>query len=509
MANEYVIKMLAGECWYGGAAHRGLDMPVGANADFSVDLITCAGLSDQCSPLFLSNKGRFLHSDKPFRIHFDHGTIRIDALGEVELADGFGTLKGAALAAAKRFFSLTGETPHPLFLERPQYNTWIELMYDQNQKQILEYAHGLVDAGLEPGILMIDEGWAADYGEYDFDRRKFPDAKAMVDELHALGFTVMVWIVPYISPDNACFRSLRKTDLLVKEASGEFAVRKWWNGYSVILDLTNPETVAWLNEKLHWVMDTYGVDGFKFDGGDPGMYRPTDKVFAAETAVDNTRAFNKFGSAYTFNEFRRVWDGGGLPLVCRLQDKKPNWTEFNGLLSLVPNMIQQGLLGYYYGCPDMIGGGEYSQFLKGYHVDEELYIRWLEASVLCPMMQFSISPKRILSPESLEIVRKVTKLHAEYAPTIMALAKNASVTGEPILRPLAYEYPDEGFDIEMEMFLLGSDVLVAPVLEKGAVTKTLRLPAGKWTYLDGKVYEGGTTVTVAAPLDVLPLFMKG
>ncbi len=503
------IEFLENEYWYGGATHIGVKMPFDQNSDFTVDLITGKGLADQKAPFFFSTKGRYLYSDRPFSAHFDHGVIRIEAVGEVELSEGHGTLRGAQQALAKRCFTLKGEIPNEEFLRVPQYNTWIELMYNQNQKQILEYAHALVDAGMKPGVLMIDEGWAPDYGVFDFCPGKFSDPRAMVKELHDLGFRVMLWITPHISPDGDCFRDLRDTNLLIRDKDGEIAIRKWWNGYSCVLDLSNPEARDWFRQKLDHIMEVYGVDGFKFDSADSKLYDRTDSTAKQQERLEHTREFDTFAAQYEFNELRSVYGCPGLPLVCRLQDKLPRWVDDSGFNALLPNMLVQGLTGYFYGCPDMIGGGAYSAFkAAGFRVDEELYLRWLEASVLCPMMQFSISPKRVLTDENMERVFRISKLHEEYADRIVALAKNAAVTGEPIMRLMEYEFPEQGFEAVVDQFMLGSDTLVAPVMEPGVEVREVKLPKGKWQLRGGDTYTGGRTVSVYAPIDVLPVFTK-
>jgi alpha-glucosidase (family GH31 glycosyl hydrolase) len=94
---------------------------------------------------------------------------------------------------------------------------------------VLSYARQLLDAGFPPGVLMIDDSWAPDYGDWRFDSTRFPDASGMLDELHTLGFSVMLWIVPFLSPDGAVFRRLRALGLLLRGADGEVAVRRWWN----------------------------------------------------------------------------------------------------------------------------------------------------------------------------------------------------------------------------------------------------------------------------------------
>ncbi len=497
------------EFWYGGIVHIGSKFPIGSDDVLTVDLIKGDKACDQYSPLFVSSKGRYIYSEKPFVINFDKGAITAEGKSEVFIEEGFENLKCAHLAAAEKMFSLDGKIPNEAFLKVPQYNTWIELMYNQNEDDILNYARTLIREGMEPGVLMIDEGWAPDYGDYDFCARKFRDPKKMIDELHELGFKVMLWVTPHISPDSDCFRAIKDTDYLIKDKDGNFAIREWWNGFSCVLDLTNPAARDWFNGKLYNLMKKYGVDGFKFDGGDVCMYRSDDKTYIQKEACEHTTSFDELASEYEFNELRRVWNCGGRPLVCRLQDKIPSWDHEEGITLLLPNMLQQGILGYYFGCPDMVGGGCYGYFdPDATSVDDELYIRWLEASVLCPMMQFSISPKRVLKSENFGIASKITKIHSEYSDLIISLAKNAAVTGEPIMRVMEYEFPGEGLEKVTDQFVLGSDIIVAPVLKKGAVTRSVKLPCGKWQYNDGKIYDGGQEISVDAPLNCLPIFKR-
>ena len=498
------IKFLDQECWYGGAVHKGILMPLTEESDVSMNLITAEGMADQFSPIFISNKGRYIISDKPFVVHFDKGTIRITDHGEIELQDGFETLKDAYREVSEKKFAKGDQIPNELFFKAPQYNTWIELMYNQNQKQILEYAKTLKDAGLPSGVLMIDEGWAPDYGDYEFCARKFSDPKKMVDELHEMGFKVMLWVTPLISPDSDCFRELRHTNYLIKDKDGKIAVREWWNGFSAVLDLSNPEVCDWLDEKLHKLMDKYGIDGFKFDAGGSYLYRKDDQTYLKQEQSEHTKSFAQFGARYEFNELRCVWDCGGMPIVCRLQDKASSWTHEEGITMLIPNMMLQGFLGYFYGCPDMIGGGEYGSFLKeNYRFDEELYLRWLAASIFSPMLQFSISPKRLLSENSMQIVMKLMQLRNEYLDYILELVKQTTQTKEPVMRFMEYEFPNQGLEKITDQFMLGSKFLIAPVLEQGKTARTVHLPAGRWKNRNGEVIEGGCALEIAAKLDEL------
>ena len=124
------------------------------------------------------------------------------------------------------------------------------------------------------------------------------------------------------------------------------------------------------------------------------------------------------------------------------------------------------------------------------------------------MMQFSLAPWRILSDENARLCLAQAKLHDAFASRIIEEVKKSAKTGEPILRPLEYNFPCAGFECITDMFMLGEDILVAPVLEKGVSTRTLTLPEGKWLYRGETEYLGGVEVTVSAPLGTLPYFEK-
>jgi alpha-glucosidase len=124
------------------------------------------------------------------------------------------------------------------------------------------------------------------------------------------------------------------------------------------------------------------------------------------------------------------------------------------------------------------------------------------------MMQFSVAPWRVLSKENLAICRTMALLHARLGDEILALARDAAQTGEPIVRHLEYEYPHQDFVDVNDQFLLGRNILVAPVLAKGATSRVVRFPPGKWKGDDGTTVEGPATVAVAAPLARLPWYRR-
>ena len=504
------VPILPGECWYGLAAVHGMKMPVDENSVYSHHAADPAAYTgNQEAPLFLSSKGRYVWSDSPFDTDARDGVLTFSRAAEdLALREGFGTLRGAYLAACREHFPPSGRMPDELFFRVPQYNTWAELIYDQDQASILAYARGIRDNGLPPGILMIDDGWMNYYGSRSFRHDRFPDPAAMFRELHELGFRTMLWVVPFVSPDSPEFRELDRRGLLIRNADGSPAIRNWWNGYSALVDLSNPAGEAWFCDYLDSFL-ALGCDGFKFDAGDVYHFRNDDRTAGGEGAHEMSRRWALLGLKYRFNEYRASWKCGSLPLVERLCDKAHRWES---VARLIPDALLSGLLGYPFCCPDMIGGGSFTDFLPGApSLNPELFVRYAEVAALMPMMQFSAAPWRVLDEEHAEICRAMGRLHAAHADRIVSLARHAAQTGEPVIRMLEYEFPGEGYERAFDCFMLGSGLLAAPVLSGGEREKTVRLPKGegcRWRGPDGTVYDGGETVTVPAPVDCLPIFVR-
>lgn len=497
-----IIDILKDEHWWGGLTDLGSKMPIGKDSDIKITMKPM----DQGAFLFVSDKGRYIYSPQKHNIEFSGGKINIDTDDNVYFESGFSTLKAAHKALVEHFFSLNENIPDELFFKVPQFNTWMALGYNQTEDGILEYARSIIDNGFKPGIFMIDEGWSEDYGVYDFYPGRFFDPKAMIDKLHKMGFKVMLWVTPNISPDSGAFRELKELGYLTKNSTGEIAVREWWNGYSCVLDLTNPDANKWFVNKLQACLDKYNADGFKFDAGDYYFYRDDDKTYENLTDNEMTSVYNSLGNIFPYHEYRTAWNLRGQSILCRMQDKEHTWGD-NGIKDIIPNTIVQGLIGCLYSCPDMVGGGAIESTAKEY--DTELYVRWTEANTYCAMMQFSIAPWRVLSKRECDIVRRLADTHTEIGDVIMELAKNASRTGEPVVRCMEYEFPNEGFETVTDQFMLGSSILVAPVTEKGVNKRTVKLPHGEWYDKDGVKYQGGTITEISAPLGVVPIFTMG
>lgn len=500
------IKILNGEYWYGLCVNEGTKLPFGESSAFSWHA-TKNYSGNQEAPLMISSKGRFVWSEKPYDVDVSNGEITItNADDDIALYDGFSTLKGAFLEASRRFFPANGVIPKEDFFVKPQYNTWAELIYDQTQEGILRYAHGIIDNGLPPGIIMIDDGWMRFYGSREFNLEAIPNAKAMIRELHDMGFSVMLWMCPFISPDTTVYREADSKGYLVHNADGSTALRHWWNGFSCVVDMSNPEASEWFCGMLDYLMEEYGVDGFKFDAGDVYYYRDDDMSFGGVSAHDQCGLWAKLGLRYPLNEYRASYKCAGLPLVQRLCDKAHRW---DAVAKLLPDILTQGILGFAYGCPDMIGGGSFTDFLPGApSLKPELFARYAQCAALMPMMQYSAAPWRVLPKEYADICIDAGRIHMKYSDYIISLAHHAAEANEPILRYMEYEFPNSGFETVTDQFMVGECILVAPVIKEGAVTREVKLPTGTWKYVDGTEYSGGRNVTVDAPIDILPYFER-
>lgn len=502
------IPMEPNEYWWGGVVGLGSKMPFLQPLEL-FDL-SSQNENNQTMPFFLSNQGRYFWSDSPFCFEIKDKMIHLYSPYEkIEVQQGGKTLREAYLAASKKHFPPSGVLPDPLFFTMPQYNTWIELMYDQNQADIMKYAQSIVDNRFPEGVLMIDDNWQKHYGNFEFKPDKFPDPKGMIDRLHAMGFKIMLWVCPFVSADSPEYRFLRDKGYLLKQKGSDApAIINWWNGFSACFDMTNPDAAAYFVSQLKKLQTEYGVDGFKFDAGDSKYYNPelADSYLKDAKSVDHTMAWARIGLEFPFNEYRACWRLNGEALVQRLGDKDYSWKAVG---MLIPDMIASGLLGYAYTCPDMIGGGQFTSFLgiDETNFDQELIVRSAQVHALMPMMQFSVAPWRILSRENLEITRQAALLHQEMGDYILQCARESSASGEPIVRHMEYMFPNEGFAECKDQFMLGNKYLVAPVV-KPVNIRTVKLPKGKWKDEKGKIYTGGKTFTFDIPLERLLYFER-
>ena len=524
------IRVLPGERWYGAATNLGRYQPWTEKSETSdvdynkpdYDLsLGCWG--GGVMPFLVSDRGRYVWSDGPFRFRFTGGTLRIVSHVEKVAATAVGkTLREAYLAGASRHFPFSGKVPPAAFFAKPQFNNWIEIfLHGINQEVSEKYVRDLAASGFPCGVFMTDGGWMKYHGAELFDEIRFPDPVRYFDLIRAQGWKSLVWMSPFVSPDSQReYRRLRYNpqkglpgsgyekglDYLIAESdSRRPAILRWWSGNSAAYDLTNPAAFEYYVARLRKFAADYHFDGFKFDAGNPEFIPDNYRFFKPGPRSEFGRAYTLVGTHIPYNEFRSGFGTGGQAIVQRLHDQSHTWKAQG---EIVKNMICAGLIGYPYVVADMIGGGACGSFFPGKPFSPKLMVRSCELQALMPMMQFSVAPWRVLGRKDCETCRDYAKLHCEFAPYILTWAEHAARTGEPILRSMEYEFPGQGFEDCFTQFMLGPDWLVAPVIvENDAVV--VRLPVGMWTDDLGKSHVGPKTLELRdVPLTRLPRYRR-
>ena len=513
LAEERWVEPLEGEIWRGGCVGLGA---AAFNRELKgVNLGSLTGSQGAAMPLLVSSAGRFVWSERPFAFSLSNGWLRVEGAAEIECVQAGKTLREAYLAASRAHFPFNGKTPPDEFFTKPQFNNWIE-MYIRgiNQQTVDAYTEEISANRFPCGVYMMDGGWLTHMGSLKFEPDIFPDPRAMFDRIHSKGYKSLVWMVYFVSPDSREYKHLRyhpstrgQDFLLHRSADRGAAIIRWWSGCSAAWDLTHPMAYGHWLAQLGDFLEEYHIDGFKFDAGDTANFVDCRFREPGQEPCDYVNLYGKLGKHFPYNEYRTGYRQGGKALVMRLHDKGHSWQE---LRRIIPEMEQAGLLGYPYCVADMIGGGNCGSFPPDgrYTIDQKLFVRSCALQALMPMMQFSLAPWRVLTKENCDICRDFSRLHMKFSSYILEQAKNAAKTGEPILRTMDYEFPNQGFNRPMQQFMLGPRYLVAPVVSSDD-SVVVSFPAGSWKDPRGMIVEGPRELKLDnVPLSFLPYFEK-
>ena len=423
---------------------------------------------------------------------------------------------------AKNYLPKPKNTPSEQLIRGPIWSTWARYKLYINQSKALEFVEEILAHNMSISQLEIDDDWTPHYGDFTFNLTKFPDPAGMVNELLSKGIPITLWMHPFVNNDADNFKTLSEKGYLVRNFndSSEPALVDWWNGNdSGIIDFTNPEAVDWYLKQTQNLKAEFNVTSFKFDGGEstnlPKKYRLHDTL--ASPSYFTTKyvdASCRADLTARRQEVRVGFRSQDCHAMVRMIDRSSDWSHELGLLSLIPTALSYGLAGYPFILPDMIGGNAYnaSNVRQTVLPERELYIRWLQVTLFMPTLQFSVAPWDYKNySDTTEIVLKMLKLRERYLDDILALMEHAKVTGEPMVRPLWWTDPlDEAALVCESQFLLGNNLLVAPVLEKGARRRDIYLPQGLWNdQLRGGTISGKKWLRgYLAELDQLPHFTR-
>ena len=435
------------------------------------------------------------------------------------------------MAIIEGLTDLAGKPPLP-----PKWSFGVLRNINGGESAVREEARKLRDARIPCSALWyydsLDErrhiGWPINPRFYDGDYR---DVAVLNRDLKSLGFKAQTYLFPYVYVGTALYDQGARGDFFVKNRHGDdylipfhtvdAARNEATTRPAAIIDFSNPGAVAWYQEIIRQIIIDLDFDGWMHDFGEDV---PADAVFHnGKTGAEMHNIYPVLYQKATYEAcqrhkadvsfYARAGYAGsqGYTMALWTGDQIINWSYDDGLPSVVPGSLNLGFCGCPFIGPDIAG-----YFHSDDHpsvVSEELWIRWLQLGALCPIMRDLIAyyPLELWSSaRTIAAYRKYARLHISLFPYLYSYALQAHRQGRPIMRHLYLAYPDDPNVSDLDyQYLLGAELLVAPVLAPGVEEWQVYLPRGEWiNWFDGAAYEGGRWVTTTAPLLEIPLFVK-
>ena len=505
------IDLKSGGHWYGHGFnhHQHYPWETGelSNPGFAVNNIQ--------SPIWLASAGFVILADTKAILdvsinHQGNGQLLIRTnFARVNVRIFQGATLAAAHAAAMAHLGGFLQAPEESLLGDSFFCTWTQYPRCLTQERIVAMAREIRKHGYPCSRLIIDDRWESCFGELSF-AKDFPNPQGMFEELHALGFKVWLWVTPFVNQEAEGFAELAQQKVLVPRRDGSgAALMRWWGGTAGLVDVTNPVGRDWYRGKLK-ELQALGADGFKIDGGDY-KYQPAAEIaqwheFKGESGYSDEllSVFEEVAPGQC--ETRTAWLSQRRNILWRQGGKDSHWGSDNGLRAMIALGLHMSLMGYDIFIPDMIPGRVQTMASDFPLPSDELMVRWTEASVFMPIPQFSYLPWNYAAGTE-AVVRAYAQLHKALQPY---LAQHARGRTKPLLRPVWYDFPgEENLYTVQDEWLLGPDLLVAPVVVAGATARRVVLPPGSW--IDAwtlEVHSGGTIENHPAPCPGIPLFVR-
>jgi len=496
-------------------------------------------------PVVLSSRGYLLLFDHHAAGYLDLGKTRPDQLeygGEgLSSLSYFVVTGGSQAEILDRYTALTGRQPLPprwaLGLIQSRFGY-------RSQAEMLDVARRMRAADFPLDALVLDLFWfggTTRQGDFQWDKTHFPDPAGMMRELKSQGVQTILISEPYVMRTSLNDSLVRTRSLVGTTAQGRpFTVGSFWAGPASILDVFKPTTRAWLWEQYERLHEQ-GAAGWWSDLGEPENH----PVAMRHAAGPTRQIHNAYGQTWAgvfadhyaaqypderlFNLARSGWAGMQRQSVFPWSgDVNRSWS---GLQAQIPIMVGMGQAGVGYMHSDAGGFGANATR------DPELYTRWLQLAALCPVLRPHsdqvVPPEPYTYPEPYRsIVRKYAHLRMELLPYLYTLAAQNTLTGAPLTRAMdfekSYELRVKGYGLnnaqapqlltlnsklltQDDQYLLGPNLLVAPVSQPGQRRRNVDLPAtpGGWVDFEtGQTLPGGQTVGLAAPLGHVPLLAR-
>lgn len=477
-------------------------------------------MSYKSLPLLFSTKGWGILLHSGYRSFWEVGTFSYtsgSALVEDAKLDMFIFLALTLKELVGLYTDLTGKPHMP---PRWALGVWMSRCVYPDRATVEAVQARLRAERIPCDVVHLDPSWmkthyyyrlGVDACDFDWNEAAWPDHRQMLRRWLADGFNTCFWVNPYIPEGTALYEEARSKGYLLKTAGG--ATARLEHGEPVgTVDFSNPAAKAWWKDHLKALVDD-GASVFKPDYGDRVA---EDAIFAnGKTGME---MHNRFMFLYTEAAFEAVKETRGENIVWRRAGYIGS-QRYPGTWAGDTQVTWQGMRGALRGGLSAGFGGEafWSHDIGGFvgvKPDPELYIRWAQFGLLSPFCRFHGTTPREpweYGEPALDIVRHYAQLRYALIPYLLAAAHESTVTGLPMLRHMRLEFPAEpNVETLDDQYMLGADVLVAPILTPGATSRFVYFPTGRWWALEDAacVIEGPGFVEVAAPLERIPLFVR-
>ena len=492
-------------------------------------------------PFYVSNRGYGFFWNNPAIGTVAFGTNKTEWHVESTKKLDYYITAGDTPAQIEANYSLAvGRTPM-----MPEYGLgyWQCKLRYRTQEELLAVAREHKRRGLPMDAIVIDFFHWTMQGDFRFEPLDWPDPEGMVRELKELGIETVVSVWPTIDERSENFGPMADRGYLVSADRGN-ANHMTWMGNTVFYDATHPGAQRYVWERCQENYYKKGIRCFWLDEAEP-EYGPYDfdnyRYYAGPALqcsnvypVGYARGFydglKAEGEKEVMSLVRCAWAGSQKYGV--LTWSGDIYSSFRSMREQLQAGLSMGMAGIPWWTSD-IGG-----FLGGDIQDpafRELLVRWFAWGAFCPVFrmhgerspwhereqEFRNGVRQLTSgqdnevwsfgEDNYEILKRYLFVRERLRPYVRECMRAASETGAPVMRPLFYDFPEDEHCWEAEdSYLFGPDLLVAPVMEAGARERQIYLPAGTgWRDAFTKQeYEGGQTVTVPAPLDVIPVMIR-
>jgi alpha-D-xyloside xylohydrolase len=468
-------------------------------------------------PWYISDRhhGVLVHTSNAMR--FDVGSKEHSALSmtvdDTDALDWF-VVAGRPAELLSGYTRLTGRAALP---PRWSFGFWLGRITFRHQDEVEAVVAEMRRRRIPCDVIHIDTGWfAMDYVcDLTFSPERFPDPAALMQRLAALGIRVSLWQWPNYNVTSPLFDEGARGGHLAKRTSGHtFVFAGGYGDDAGLIDFSSPAAVAWFQQKLALLFDL-GAAAIKVDYGEGA---PPSAVYAN---VPSEAMHNLYPLLYQ----HAVWQAASAA-AAQSQDApviwaRAGWTgsqrypvhwsgdgvaRFEDLACVLRAGLSIGLSGFPFYSHD-VGG------FSG-NPSPELWVRWLQLGAFSSHVRAHGSPPREpweYGEVAEALTRRYLELRYRLLPYLWTESVSAVETSLPVVRAMLLEYPDDpvAWNVD-DQYLFGSSLLVAPVLEEGATRRSVWLPEGEWfDFWTGKKLEGPGHVTVEAPLETLPLLVRG